>query len=83
MPETVRVVMDLSVADVAAIKPRELAFHVALAVEQYQREQHPEGPPIVIEAIRIPDPTQTFLKARELFDEEALTRWKNHRPPRG
>ena len=83
MATRTRVVIDLDLpVGATALKLRELAFHLAQAVETYQIAHGDDVAPVSVVSLRVPDEDQTFLQARELYDEGAFRRWQ-HRQGRG
>jgi hypothetical protein len=77
MATRTRVVIDLDLPDgAAALKHRELAFHLAHAVEAYQIAHGDDTAPVTVASLRVPEETQTFLQARELYDEAGFRRWQ-------
>lgn len=77
MATRTRVVIDLDLpTEAPALKLRELAFHLAQAVETYQIAHGDDVAPVSVVSLRVPEETQTFLQARELYDEQAFRRWQ-------
>lgn len=80
MADRIRVVLDLDLLT-GRPKYRELAFHLAQAVEDYQTAAHGDAT-LTVTSVRAPDEHQTFQQARELYSEEAFRQWQTrHRKP--
>ena len=81
MSDPVRVVLDLAVSPEIALNTRELAFFLAQAVADFRQTHLSPADTCAVVALRVPEDTQSFVQARELYDEEAFRRWQRQRLP--